>query len=1324
MDTEELKLLLSLEIQALGQQVFNDIAAGLEGVAAQAAELSPALGAAAGGVIALVGATAALTAGLGASVAAAADWQTKLTEVANNTNMSNAAMAQMNDAILGMAQTTSAPLSQLADGWMHVANMGFQGADAATVLQAAMESAVSTGGNVADTANVLANVMHEFGLSANQAGQAMDVLHTAAALGNMTLEQMVNSFGPVAAIASTIGVPLDQASAAMAALTKHGFDAAEAGTQLKNFLEKIAAPTAGARAEMQKLADTTGVDLTPDFTQAGLATKGLTGVLQDIARATNGNVDAFNQLMGGAQLTTTQMNALAQASHGNIQALQQLDPNIRGLYAEFILTGRGAGDYLDILRQVDQSTQGAGITAESYARTQATLGFQLGVLKNNLQVAAVEIGTDFLPALTAAVQWISGTALPVIEGLVGLIAGSLQPAVAAIGAEWQRVTAAFQGGGLLGALQQLLSAIGSFAQSMFGAGWNLVETFGAGMMQAADSVITAVVNEIASLISSFFVGNSPPPAGPLAQIQQGGQTLMQTYTQGMQSGLGGLQAVAGAVSSALGNIPVAAGGPLLAKNYADAKAQLDAMKGSAATVSDVLNQVNSAVQQVTYNEQQAQFAADQIKASYDAQIQPLQDQLDALRQQVDYTQQLRDANESVQAAQLDAAILGDQGDPVKKAALESQLQALQQQQKSLDLQAQIADIEAQKKQAAGNKDKLAALNLQEQELQIQQQIQGLVNQPKLAADTAAKNQLAALQAQQQAAEKVAAAQQHIKELGLEQQIQKLKDEEQQKLAPINAQLEAYKQQLSVLNFEKGQLTDLKSELTGAAGQASSLASSLKGAGAALHGLSGGGVPKLPAVGGGGLPGVPGTGAGGLGAVAQDAAQAATQAVNTAMQASIAAAQAKAQEAARKWVDGFKAGIEQQANGLFSGISAALGGVQTALAPVEAAFGRFLAQLRPVAQLVQTQFLPALRDGAAAVQTQLLPALNGLAGTLGTLIRPTVAAIVDVVTTDLLPAFVKIVSYVVGTLAPAIARIASVVATDVQPALQDLIGWITANVLPAFNEAGGAVSTFVDQVLPRITAVLQNLIIPGVTQLMTDLAALWDQDWTGIETFLSGIWQAIEGVIKLTWDVITGIVKIALDLLAGNWKQAWTDLKQMLQDAWNDFQQIIGGGFKAMLGLMQTFFDTVLALIKGFAPDFANAGEALIEGLKQGIMAKAQDILQAITGIVQGAINAAKSLLHISSPSQVFAAIGQQMAAGLVQGLEGSAAGVKVAVGTVTSAAAQGAVTTPAGQGAAAGVQITITGNYLLSDRDLTDLATQVGRVLVQQTGLATSIRRR
>ncbi len=67
--------------------------------------------------------------------------------------------------------------------------------------------------------------------------------------------------------------------------------------------------------------------------------------------------------------------------------------------------------------------------------------------------------------------------------------------------------------------------------------------------------------------------------------------------------------------------------------------------------------------------------------------------------------------------------------------------------------------------------------------------------------------------------------------------------------------------------------------------------------------------------------------------------------------------------------------------------------------------------------------------------------------------------------------------------------------------------------------------------------------------------------------------------------------------------------------------------------------------------FSQVGSELIDGLVKGIEAGAGAVLSAITGVVQGGIDAAKALLHISSPSKVFAEMGGYTAEGFAEGVE-------------------------------------------------------------------------
>lgn len=70
----------------------------------------------------------------------------------------------------------------------------------------------------------------------------------------------------------------------------------------------------------------------------------------------------------------------------------------------------------------------------------------------------------------------------------------------------------------------------------FDAGVELMTNFASGLFEGLNWVLDAVT-QIASTIASFFIGASPPPAGPLSAIREGGQETIKQYVEGMIDGL-------------------------------------------------------------------------------------------------------------------------------------------------------------------------------------------------------------------------------------------------------------------------------------------------------------------------------------------------------------------------------------------------------------------------------------------------------------------------------------------------------------------------------------------------------------------------------------------------------------------------------------------------------------------------------------------------------------------------------------------------------------------------------------------------------------------
>ena len=461
---------------------------------------------------ALLGIGVAAATAFGASVVQAADFQTKLTQVQNNTTMTAAGAQQMHDAILSLGQDTGASLDQLADGYMHITNFGYNAADATQILTAATESAVSTGGNAADTAEILANVMHEFSINANDAGGAMDVLHLAAAEGNMTLEQFTNAAGPTLGIAANLGVSLTDVSAAMSALTRHGYDAAQAATQVKDVLTHIANPSKAAEAELAKLSKTTGIDLVADFSEAGLKAKGLNGVMMDMQKATGGNAEEMMKLI----------------------------PALRGGLGAITLVGTGMADYTSILGDLADTYSGKTTpTADAFARTQQTLGGQLAILKDQVQVAAIELGEHFLPQLTGIVTWIRSSGIPGFQAFAAAAGPALAGAFNGMAAVVQQAL----GGNLTGAVHSVINSIAS-----------------------ALPIITGALQQWGEALTGWLAPRIPILLGQLRVLAgQLGETLLSALSSGANALAGPVLSGLETLLAQIGTWLVTTGAPLLAE---------------------------------------------------------------------------------------------------------------------------------------------------------------------------------------------------------------------------------------------------------------------------------------------------------------------------------------------------------------------------------------------------------------------------------------------------------------------------------------------------------------------------------------------------------------------------------------------------------------------------------------------------------------------------------------------------------------------------------------------------------------------------------------
>ena len=130
------------------------------------------------------------------------------------------------------------------DAMYQILSAGIEGgADATAVLEASMKGAV---GGMTDTkvmADMLTTVLNAYSMEGSQATYVSDVLFQAIKSGKTTAEELAGSIGQVTAVASALGVSIEEVSAGFATVTKQGISTAETGTMLKAIMSSMLKPT-------------------------------------------------------------------------------------------------------------------------------------------------------------------------------------------------------------------------------------------------------------------------------------------------------------------------------------------------------------------------------------------------------------------------------------------------------------------------------------------------------------------------------------------------------------------------------------------------------------------------------------------------------------------------------------------------------------------------------------------------------------------------------------------------------------------------------------------------------------------------------------------------------------------------------------------------------------------------------------------------------------------------------------------------------------------------------------------------------------------------
>ncbi len=302
-----------------------------------------------------------------AAMFTAAEFEKVMSDINTLFDDSGKAVARLEVGIRSMVKTMPVDPKELGSAAYQIVSAGITDtAEALRVLEASGRLAVAGLSTTAEAANILTSAINTFSADALSANEIANILFKTVKAGKTTVAELSQSFGISAPIIAEAGIAFKDFQAATAALTTTGLPASQAQQALRQAIAKLLVPT----AEMEKL-----------FEKIGVKTgRELVNTSEDIG-------DVFGKLKEAADESGISLERAV----GSVEALN----------AVFGITGSVAVSYRNTLNDLNDATDKLD---EAFLKQQATMTAQWQLIKNQLNIAMVDLGSRVFPIVLDAVN--------------------------------------------------------------------------------------------------------------------------------------------------------------------------------------------------------------------------------------------------------------------------------------------------------------------------------------------------------------------------------------------------------------------------------------------------------------------------------------------------------------------------------------------------------------------------------------------------------------------------------------------------------------------------------------------------------------------------------------------------------------------------------------------------------------------------------------------------------------------------------------------------------------------------------------------------------
>ncbi|WP_195173387.1 phage tail tape measure protein, partial [Mycobacteroides abscessus] len=196
------------------------------------------------------------TSGVSAIVTKGLDFEKTMNTLSGVTGASADVMQRFRNTAkdLGNDMTLSnTSAADAAQAMTELAKAGFSVDESITAAKGTLQLAAAAQVSAGQAAEIQANALQAFGLKADYASKAADVLSNAANASSAEITDVAFALQAGGSVARQTGVSLEDTAASIALLANNGIKGSDAGTLLKSALLKLSAPSDQAAGALQEL---------------------------------------------------------------------------------------------------------------------------------------------------------------------------------------------------------------------------------------------------------------------------------------------------------------------------------------------------------------------------------------------------------------------------------------------------------------------------------------------------------------------------------------------------------------------------------------------------------------------------------------------------------------------------------------------------------------------------------------------------------------------------------------------------------------------------------------------------------------------------------------------------------------------------------------------------------------------------------------------------------------------------------------------------------------------------------------------------------------